>query len=387
MEWKDNLFKIDRSSAASMNRLNVLKQIIEKKRIKRIEISRLTRLQTSTLTYIIQDLKALNLIRESAADEKGKQKGVKPNIITLNEEDNFVLGFDVRPKEVRIVVKNLADRIVHREKKAMVFEPEKAVENISGLFQKVKREFADRKILCLGLGVPGVVHAPQNSIILSNLLKVGDFPLGRLVGEKIRCPVFLENNANLAAYGEYVLVYKEKTRNLFYLLFHLDEANPLKETGIGSGIIINGDIYHGDFFAAGEMGDIFDGILMNLKSGNNASFFSRSLPGLLAGGGSEEHARLILELGSRIGAILSHVVNIINPFAVIIGDDAAIEETDFFRSIKTGIRDNLVSFIRERIQINPSSFAEYNVAIGAACLAGRHVLSHEYFHDFIRPRR
>jgi predicted NBD/HSP70 family sugar kinase len=384
MEWKENFSKLDRSSAATINRLNVLKWIIEKRKVKRMEISKLTKLQTSTLTYIIQDLKALNMVREEALNEGTGGKGVKPNTISLNEDDNFVLGFDIRPRDIRVIVKNLADRIIHSEKRPLPFNARTVVEDICGIVADVKKSIKGKKFLGLGVGLPGVVNTDTRRVQLSNLLNLRDFPLGEMLEKRLKLPVQIENNANLAAYGEYVLNYKNKTQNLFYLLFHLDESNNIRKTGIGSGIIINREIYHGDYFAAGEMGDIFDNILSSISSGKQPRFLSRSLLHLLRSSGTSGHSRLLLSLGFKIGEVISQVINIINPSMVVIGDDDFIKGTDFFKSIKEGIRHNLVSFIRDNIQITASGFAGNNVAIGAACLCSKKILSYEYFHELMR---
>ncbi|MDD5066817.1 MAG: ROK family protein, partial [bacterium] len=255
------------------------------------------------------------------------------------------------------------------------------------IYTSVKKEIKNRKILGVGIGVPGVVNTDSNRIELSNLLKISDYPLGELLEKRLKIPVHIENNANLAAYGEYTLNYASRTHNLFYLLFHLDESNNLKNTGIGSGIIINGEIYHGDYYAAGEMGDIFNNILMSLSSEKESLFLSQSLLQLLKQSGSSEHSQLLLTLGFKIGELISQVINIINPSTVVIGDDQFIGQTEFYKSIKEGIRDNLVSFIRDKIQIMASGFGEYNVAIGAACISSKNILSYEYFHDWMKLKK
>ncbi|MBU1077113.1 MAG: ROK family transcriptional regulator [Spirochaetes bacterium] len=391
MQQMDNFLKIDQNNAAVFNRLKVLKLIIEKKNIKRVEIAKQTGLQTSTLTYIIQDLKNLDLIKEAVSEDALKSKGVKPNIITLNEEDNYVMGFDIKPGEIKVVVKNLADRIIHQAAFKMVFSKTRAVEQLAGIYTKLAKDILpSKKILGVGIGLPGVVSKNDNEIIVSNLLKIEKFPLGKLLSQKIKVPVFLENNANAAAYGDYIANYRQVTQNLFLLLFHLNGAKSIRDIAVGSGLIINREVYYGDFHAAGEIGDIFDGIISSLAKDKDAqALVSKSLLDQLKASGkpgkaNPKDSKLIRELGFRLGEVISNVINIINPSVVLIAGDHSIDQTDFFQSIKEGIKDNLVSFIREKVRINKADFGEYNISVGAAFMASREILTYQYFNELLK---
>jgi glucokinase len=70
-------------------------------------------------------------------------------------------------------------------------------------------------------------------------------PLGRLLAEKLRVQVIVENVANLAALGEYSYGIAQGERNFVFL--HMGR-------GVGAGLIINGEVHHGPEWTAGEIG-------------------------------------------------------------------------------------------------------------------------------------
>lgn len=97
----------------------------------------------------------------------------------------------------------------------------------------------------IGIGCPGTVNRATGVIEFSNNLHLNNFPLQKLMEDKLGKKVVLENDANAAAYGEYMIGALQNTE--------IGVAITLG-TGIGSGIIIDGKIFSGSNFAGGEMG-------------------------------------------------------------------------------------------------------------------------------------
>ncbi len=97
----------------------------------------------------------------------------------------------------------------------------------------------------VGIGCPGTVNPVSGIVEFSGNLYLRDFPLKDLLEEALQKPVFAENDANAAAYGEYRAGALQGCRNGLAITLG---------TGVGSGIIIDGKIYAGSNFCAGEMG-------------------------------------------------------------------------------------------------------------------------------------
>ncbi|MBQ8961555.1 MAG: ROK family protein [Ruminococcus sp.] len=97
----------------------------------------------------------------------------------------------------------------------------------------------------VGVGSPGIANSSTGVLEYSNNLGFKNTPLVKYIQETIDKPVFIENDANAAAYGEYVAGAAKGARNAVCITLG---------TGVGSGIIIDGKIYAGSNFAGAEIG-------------------------------------------------------------------------------------------------------------------------------------
>ena len=97
----------------------------------------------------------------------------------------------------------------------------------------------------VGVGTPGIANSETGIIEYSNNLGFKDTPMVKYIQETIDKPVFIENDANAAAYGEFVDGAAKGARNAVCITLG---------TGVGGGIIIDGRIYSGSNFAGAEIG-------------------------------------------------------------------------------------------------------------------------------------
>lgn len=97
----------------------------------------------------------------------------------------------------------------------------------------------------VGVGTPGIANNSTGIIEYSNNLGFKDVPMVEYIQETINKPVFIENDANAAAYGEYVAGAAKGAKNAVCITLG---------TGVGSGIVIDGKIYAGSNYAGGEIG-------------------------------------------------------------------------------------------------------------------------------------
>lgn len=97
----------------------------------------------------------------------------------------------------------------------------------------------------IGVGTPGIANSATGIIEYSNNLGFKDTPMVKYIQETIDKPVFIENDANAAAYGEFVAGAAKGAKNAVCITLG---------TGVGGGIIIDGKIYSGSNFAGAEIG-------------------------------------------------------------------------------------------------------------------------------------
>lgn len=97
----------------------------------------------------------------------------------------------------------------------------------------------------IGIGTPGIANSETGIIEYSNNLGFKNTPMVKYISEVIDKPVFIENDANAAAYGEYVAGAAKGAKNAVCITLG---------TGVGGGIIVDGKIYSGSNFAGAEIG-------------------------------------------------------------------------------------------------------------------------------------
>lgn len=97
----------------------------------------------------------------------------------------------------------------------------------------------------IGIGTPGIANSETGIIEYSNNLGFKNTPMVEYIRETIDKPVFIENDANAAAYGEFVAGAAKGAKNAVCITLG---------TGVGGGIIVDGKIYSGSNFAGAEIG-------------------------------------------------------------------------------------------------------------------------------------
>ena len=102
-------------------------------------------------------------------------------------------------------------------------------------------------VLCAGLGIPATIDHDRGVAIQAVNLEISDVPLRDLMREKLGLPVYIDNDANLAALAEFLFGAGRGARNVVMLTIG---------TGIGGGLILDGEIYRGTTGSAAELGHI-----------------------------------------------------------------------------------------------------------------------------------
>lgn len=97
----------------------------------------------------------------------------------------------------------------------------------------------------IGIGTPGIANSATGIIEYSNNLDFHDVPMVEWISKATGRPAFVENDANAAAYGEYVAGAAKGATNAVCITLG---------TGVGGGIVIDGKIYSGSNFAGAELG-------------------------------------------------------------------------------------------------------------------------------------
>jgi glucokinase len=122
---------------------------------------------------------------------------------------------------------------------------DKLVEDLGRELEEAKA--AQPGVLAAGLGIPATIDHDRGVAIQAVNLEISDVPLRDLMRERIGLPVFLDNDANVAALAEHLFGAGRGARNVVMLTIG---------TGIGGGLILGGEVYRGSTGGAAELGHI-----------------------------------------------------------------------------------------------------------------------------------
>jgi len=245
-------------------------------------------------------------------------------------------------------------------------------------------------IAAIGVGVPGLVDFDRGFVhVLTNVPGWTHVPLKTLLSDKSGLPVVVENDANAMAWAEFRYGAARGLRNVVALTLG---------TGIGGGLILNGQMYRGSQDSAGEIGQMsidFDGVpghYGNLgaleKYTGNAQIAEHAVacyaqigirkeladctPKAIAeaAAAGDEIARGVWgEIADWLGTALSSIAWLLNPDAFVIGGGVAQAGDLIFDPLKRKVQSMVSTVVWEHLQIVPARFSNEAGIIGNAALA------------------
>lgn len=167
----------------------------------------------------------------------------------MPEASKGALGVDIGGTKVAVGVVDRKGKILVQERKPMIANEsaEAGLEAVTGAIDSMLST-SPVKVECIGICAPGPLD-PRNGIVLNppNVPCWRNFPLAERVSAKYSVPVKVDNDGNAAALAETLWGAARGFRYVFYATIG---------TGIGSGIVFDGAIYHGKTGSAGEGGHV-----------------------------------------------------------------------------------------------------------------------------------
>jgi predicted NBD/HSP70 family sugar kinase len=221
--------------------------------ISRAEIARWTGLTIQTVSNLSRELVAMGLITETAPRRQNR-RGAPANDLVLNPDGAFSVGLDLDRDHLTGVLLDLTGDVRQRVHFDLDFPtPEEALVLLASATRDMlmaQRIPADR-VRGVGVGIPGPMHRVRGKDGHRYLVNPKSFPgwddvpLAEQLRERLGIPVFLENNATAAAIGERWYGGGQQFGTFFYFYFG---------SGLGGGLVINGQPYEGVSGNAGEVG-------------------------------------------------------------------------------------------------------------------------------------
>lgn len=240
------MFKATQQQTKEHNRNLVLKKIFDHVSISRAEIARITSLTRTTVSDIVGELIEEGLVSEVGMGES--QGGKSPILLSLVEDARYLIGLDLTHSEFRGAVVNLRGKIRHT---ACAPVRDRSGEDALALVYEILDQLVAgpyQPVVGVGVGTPGLVNTSEGIVLNAVNLDWQDLPLAQLLQERYRLPVYVLNDSQAAAMGEYTYGAGPASASNLVVIN--------ARHGIGAGIVINGRLFQGDGGGAGEIGHV-----------------------------------------------------------------------------------------------------------------------------------
>jgi predicted NBD/HSP70 family sugar kinase len=336
------------------------------------ELSRATGLAPATVSNIVRELTASGLV------ETDPGSGRRGSSVRLARGAGLVAGVDFGHSHVAVAVGDLTGRLVSEERRRLEagHHYTEALQMAASMLEAMTPRGATLRHV--GMGLPAPV---TNDIIRSSAIFPGwEGVDARSAAEKeFGIAVHVENDANLGALAEHRHgVGRGHDSSVFVKI----------SSGVGAGIIINDQLFHGSGGSAGEIGHLTlddQGPLCRCGSrgcleaytsvGNVLAMMSGQLPDAdldhvvaAAHGGNVSARRAFEDAGLHLGWGLASIVNLLNPSLVVVGGDMARAGELLLESARIGLRRHAL----DSVALTPvlaSELGERASLVGAVLLA------------------
>jgi glucokinase len=313
----------------------------------------------------------------------------------------YICAIDLGGTKIALGILNFQGKIITQSTipTPVAASPQKVILLLVAEIKKMlqKSGLQPKQIRGIGLGVPGQI-LPEEGLVVSspNLPKWKNVQIKKPLEKFLKLPVFLDNDANAAALGELYFGSGVGVKNFLYVTI---------STGIGAGLILDGEIFRGARNIAGEVGHMIilpggpicgcgnRGCFEALASGNSFARHGREelkkfrgptiLRKMIKNKLKNLDAKILAEAVKKndpfakgvwaesatyLGIGLANLVNIFNPELLIIGGGFAKSGSLIFKPIKKMILQLANSVAAQSVRVIPAKLQENSGLLGAGAL-------------------
>lgn len=358
------------------NRRRVLDVLRRRGPASQAEVARCTGLSRATISNIVRELVDSErvVVRGSAAGRRAE--------VALNPAAGLVAGVDFGHRHLRVALADLGHAIGGED--ARLLTSDHGADEDIPLAEKLLDELlaaagASRAaLLGVGLGLPAPVDPATGRIRAPAILPGwSGVPAAEALSARLGVPVLVDNDANLGALGELTWGAGVGARNLVYVK---------AATGVGAGLVLEGELYRGTGGAAGEIGHIVvdergplcqcgdrgcletiagaDAILALLRTAYGAEV---GLPEVIARAlaGDPGCHRVLADAGRAIGVAVAGLCNLLAPERVVLGGTLASAGGVVLGPLRDVVRRHAMPGIAEQVSIVGGRLGERAELLGA----------------------
>ncbi|MFC2947843.1 ROK family protein [Virgibacillus sediminis] len=360
-----------------LNRSIILQRIIEYGMISRADLSKITGLNKATISVQVADLLEDELIYETRQEHHGV--GRRPIMLSINSKAAYVLGIDLDYKVIHYSLSNLLGYPVQSESMEIDTENyEEIVQILKNKIQFYDQEFNSSKygLVSVIIGVHGTVNKDEHIYFVPKY-QWHHKNLKEDLEKELDIPISIENNANLSAYAERVYKHQESDNLLTIIL----------SSGIGAGMMLEGELQKGYHGYAGEMGHMIlspGGEICSCgnkgcweRYNSEPSFFERLSAKMggtrityeeleeLLNAGNETVVNQMEQFLFHLSIGLNNIINLYNPETIVL-NSKVLQCTP---NVVNKVESNLNSSVSQYKEIVLSDLGDDACVMGACALA------------------
>lgn len=394
--------RADKKLIKKINTVSILNVIRDKGPISRADISKMIGLNPATVSSNVSDLLDRRIIKEVGSGESSG--GRKPILLELNSSEIYVIGVDMGIKKVTTGLIDIDGNIINR---SILYYPENAdkdsvIKVIKDSIYRVVIGYDDDfdKVIGIGMGIHGVVDTEKGLSIYAPAFNWHDIDIVDSFVNEFNTPVIIENDVRVMALGEKWFGKAKESKD--FVLLNIG-------TGVGAGIYLNGSLYRGNNFGAGEIGHVrISNQRIKCKCGQYGCFDAvASGPGIVtrfidkldadatssilnkmdinditsekiyeeALAGDELSIQILKETGKYVGVGISMIINILNPEMILIAGGVSRAEKFLFDEIKETVSEKSINNNLKLLYIGETDLKENAGIVGAATLIIKDIFS------------
>ena len=236
-----------RTTSREINRRIVLNLVREHQPVSRADLARRMEIGRGVVTSIIQELIVEGTIYEGATGHAAR--GRRPTMLYVRTQDRLAIAVDIRFSRTFIMLSDFAGTQIALESFETIFDP---TELVAELVERIARILATHGATgrCEGVGlvVPGMVDPDSGRVLNSPQLAWRDVDIRDAVADGVGLPVYIENAPMACALAQMWLGQRGNSGDNFVYVTISD--------GVGSGIVLNGQLIRGYSNSAGEFGHV-----------------------------------------------------------------------------------------------------------------------------------
>jgi len=367
--------KGDQGLVRSQNRALVINLLRTHGPLSRADIAKQTGLAPSALTRLMRILLDEGIVEEvGKADSSG---GRPATLVGLNQSHASSIGIKIERRRVLAARVDLGGAITHHSESPIddPADPTATLDTIAELIDAL----IENRILGIGVCVSGFVDPLTGTNLFSPILKWENVGILEALAARFDIPIRVENDVNALALAE--CWYGAGAGHENFVCITVGE-------GIGAGVVIGGDVYHGAHGGAGELGHITidpNGPVCRCRERGCLEVYASDrfleeeaerlgysgIDGMISAArdGSDEAKDAFTQMGRNLGIGARNLVNLLNPEAIVLGGERMDEEDLFFDAFVEEVRRHSFPAEAAQLEIVPAQLGRDGFVIGAATLA------------------